>query len=207
MARGTVTRREVLELAAKLFAKHGYASTSLEAVASRLGVTRQALYYHFRSKGEILGALFDEMMTRLESGIARVSEEPDDRRFLAMLKAHIATTVEQPDLVALLLHERPAIAKLKWTHASTRRRDYANLFTDAYDSGVKAGALKPLDPWLAVNGAIAAANGVSSWYHAENSRVPPGEIAESMFDLLSTGFIRPEYAHASLPSAAALEVA
>src|SRR6478672_10570236 len=84
-----VTGRDVLDVSLKLFAENGFRQTSLEHVATRLGVTRQALYYHFRSKNAILVALFDEMMTKLESAVANVTDNGEEALFLSRLRAHI----------------------------------------------------------------------------------------------------------------------
>jgi AcrR family transcriptional regulator len=187
MANGSVTRKEVLDLSADLFAKHGYRSTSLEVVADQLGVTRQALYYHFRNKGEILSALFEQMMTRLETAVSAAAAEDGDDVFLAMLRAHIETAVENSDLVALLLHERPEIAKLPDVRAGKRRREYAAMFLSAYEDGVRAGRFRAVDPHVAVNTLISGANGISWWYHGDRS-LDRRSIAEAVFQLLTTGF-------------------
>jgi len=54
------TRPAILAVARELFAAHGYAGTSVADIASRLGMSKAALYYHFRSKAEILHALLEE---------------------------------------------------------------------------------------------------------------------------------------------------
>jgi AcrR family transcriptional regulator len=55
----------VLDAALDLFARHGFDGTSLQLIADHLGVTKAAVYYHFRTKGEILAALvqpaFDDL--------------------------------------------------------------------------------------------------------------------------------------------------
>jgi len=43
-----------------LFAEQGYEKTSLREIAERLGVTKAALYYHFRTKDDIVASLFDD---------------------------------------------------------------------------------------------------------------------------------------------------
>ncbi len=50
------TRERVLRLADVLFAEHGYAAVSMREVALAAGVTKPALYYHFRDKE----ALYEE---------------------------------------------------------------------------------------------------------------------------------------------------
>jgi AcrR family transcriptional regulator len=54
------TRPAILGAAQELFAAHGYAGTSVADIAGRLGMSKAALYYHFRSKTEILQALLEE---------------------------------------------------------------------------------------------------------------------------------------------------
>jgi len=50
-------RERILDVALELFNEQGYDATSLREIAERLGVTKAALYYHFRSKADILLAL------------------------------------------------------------------------------------------------------------------------------------------------------
>jgi AcrR family transcriptional regulator len=54
------TRPAILAAAQELFAAHGYAGTSVADITGRLGMSKAALYYHFRSKTEILRALLEE---------------------------------------------------------------------------------------------------------------------------------------------------
>jgi AcrR family transcriptional regulator len=48
------TRQRLLDLAAELFIKHGYEAVSLRDLALKAGVTKGAIYGHFRSKGQLL---------------------------------------------------------------------------------------------------------------------------------------------------------
>src|SRR5262245_66344943 len=48
------TRERILDVALELFNEQGYDKTSLREIAERLDITKAALYYHFRSKADIL---------------------------------------------------------------------------------------------------------------------------------------------------------
>ena len=50
----TSTRERILDIALELFTEQGYDKTSLRDIAERLGTTKAALYYHFKSKSDIL---------------------------------------------------------------------------------------------------------------------------------------------------------
>ena len=55
------TKEKILEEALKLFAQSGYMGTSMNDIASKLGVTKAALYKHYKSKQEILDSIIEKM--------------------------------------------------------------------------------------------------------------------------------------------------
>ncbi|CAM5304909.1 TetR/AcrR family transcriptional regulator OS=Streptomyces alboniger OX=132473 GN=CP975_19840 PE=4 SV=1 [Streptomyces alboniger] len=54
------TRQRIQDVALGLFAEQGYEKTSLREIAERLDVTKAALYYHFKTKEEILVSIFED---------------------------------------------------------------------------------------------------------------------------------------------------
>lgn len=65
--RRTDTREQIRTVALDLFAERGYDATSLREIAEQLGVTKAAVYYHFRTKEEILSSLFDEQLAGVDA--------------------------------------------------------------------------------------------------------------------------------------------
>lgn len=55
------TKERILEEALKLFAQSGYMGTSMNDIAAKLGVTKAALYKHYKSKQEILDSIVEKM--------------------------------------------------------------------------------------------------------------------------------------------------
>ncbi len=51
------TRARILEVALELMATQGFSATSTREMSERLGFTKAALYYHFHTKDDLLGAL------------------------------------------------------------------------------------------------------------------------------------------------------
>src|SRR5689334_2648631 len=54
-------REQLIEVATKLFAKHGYEATTTAAIAEAAGVTEPILYRHFKGKQELFVAIVREM--------------------------------------------------------------------------------------------------------------------------------------------------
>lgn len=60
-SRDKKTKERILEEALKLFSQNGYMGTSMNDIAAKLGVTKAALYKHYKSKQEILDSIIDKM--------------------------------------------------------------------------------------------------------------------------------------------------
>jgi AcrR family transcriptional regulator len=65
--RRTDTRNRLLSVALRLFASQGYATTSLQQIADELGVTKAALYFHFRTKEDILNGILQNHLDTLRT--------------------------------------------------------------------------------------------------------------------------------------------
>jgi AcrR family transcriptional regulator len=63
------TRARILDAGYALFYRRGYVRVSLEAIAADAGVTKRTLYYHFRSKDDLLAAALD---AHAELALARI---------------------------------------------------------------------------------------------------------------------------------------
>src|SRR5213078_367044 len=72
----TDTRSRVQKVALELFAGQGYDKTSLREIAERLGVTKAALYYHFKSKEDIVTSLVEDFYGKIDAVIAWGSTLP-----------------------------------------------------------------------------------------------------------------------------------
>jgi len=70
------TRQRIQDVALELFAEQGYEKTSLREIAERLDVTKAALYYHFKTKEEILVGIFEDLTRPMEELIAWGKGQP-----------------------------------------------------------------------------------------------------------------------------------
>ncbi|KUO17353.1 TetR/AcrR family transcriptional regulator [Streptomyces dysideae] len=70
------TRQRIQDVALELFAEQGYEKTSLREIAERLDVTKAALYYHFKTKEEILVGLFEDLTKPIEDLIEWGRQQP-----------------------------------------------------------------------------------------------------------------------------------
>lgn len=74
MSRGN-TRQRIQDVALELFAQRGYEKTSLREIAEHLDVTKAALYYHFKSKEDIIISLFEDLSRPFDELIGWAQEQ------------------------------------------------------------------------------------------------------------------------------------
>ncbi|MCT7354047.1 TetR/AcrR family transcriptional regulator [Streptomyces sp. 15-116A] len=70
------TRQRIQDVALELFAEQGYEKTSLREIAERLEVTKAALYYHFKTKEEILVSIFEDLNRPVEELVEWARQQP-----------------------------------------------------------------------------------------------------------------------------------
>ncbi|HET6214920.1 MAG TPA: helix-turn-helix domain-containing protein [Micromonosporaceae bacterium] len=70
------TRARIQRVAMELFTEQGYEKTALREIAELLGVTKAALYYHFKSKEEIVDSFISDSMAQLDELVAWFVKQP-----------------------------------------------------------------------------------------------------------------------------------
>jgi AcrR family transcriptional regulator len=107
------TRQQILETAQRLFAELGYDATSLQMIADEMGLTKAAVYYHFRAKSEILHAA-------MLPGIQRVKALIDEAAAIRGRRARIEYVVN--GAVDFLVQNRHYAAMAATDPAAKRTR-------------------------------------------------------------------------------------
>jgi len=74
--RRTDTREAIRSVALELFAEQGYGKTSLREISERLGVTKAAVYYHFKTKEEILVSLIEDFLAQVDDVVDWAQSQP-----------------------------------------------------------------------------------------------------------------------------------
>src|SRR5690349_11946867 len=96
-----LTRAAVLERAAKLADADGLDAVTIRRLAQELGVTPMALYWHFKSKDELLVGLADHLLGGVKA--TRGPGDPWQQQLRAMVEALLVVVRAHPTLVELLM--------------------------------------------------------------------------------------------------------
>ena len=155
--------QQILAEATRLFARHGFAGTSLQAIADGVGISKPTLVYHYGSKERLYDAVLDALLDHWRDELPRLmtAASSGGPRLDALLLAFFDFFRRDPDRARLLLREaldRPVEL------AARLRRDlqpYTGLLTQAITVGQAQGLLRPdVDPQAFTVLVISAALGV-----------------------------------------------
>ncbi|PZF98676.1 TetR/AcrR family transcriptional regulator [Micromonospora deserti] len=109
------TRERIKAVALELFTEQGYEKTSLREIAERLNVTKAALYYHFKSKDEIVTSFVEDRLERMDELITWAETQPatlDTRRAVIGRYADTMFAGEQPSVMRFFEQNQTVLKSL-----------------------------------------------------------------------------------------------
>jgi AcrR family transcriptional regulator len=159
------TRERILDEALASFGTKGYEATSLDALASVLGVTKQAILYHFASKEQLLEAVIDrsaaELAATLESALVDARDGGGWARIEAIVRSVFRLAARRPELLGLLRE----VTRLG-PPAATRLNDALDPLiaraTGFLSDEMAAGTMRRQEPRLLLLSAYSAVIGVAT---------------------------------------------
>jgi len=107
------TRARIQQVALELFAEQGYDKTSLREIAERLDVTKAALYYHFKSKEDIVRSLVEDYIGQMDALIVWAKNQPrtpEARR--EIIGRYVGIVADGSDVFRMLHHNQAAVNSL-----------------------------------------------------------------------------------------------
>tara|TARA_B100001146_G_C16141575_1_gene416987 strand:+ start:383 stop:973 length:591 start_codon:yes stop_codon:yes gene_type:complete len=98
------TRERILDTSLAAFGLRGYDSTSLDELASDLGITKQAILYHFSSKEHLLNATIELAVKELGSALggASKSQARGFQRIEDLVRATFSLAARRPEVLGLV---------------------------------------------------------------------------------------------------------
>lgn len=73
-AKAQMTRQDILDAAEEVFFETGFSGATLETIAQRSGVTRGAIYWHFKNKVEVFEAVFRRTISSYEEMLGDITQ-------------------------------------------------------------------------------------------------------------------------------------
>jgi AcrR family transcriptional regulator len=117
----TAAQSRVIEAALVLFAEHGIGGTSLQMIANAIGVTKAAVYHQYNTKDEIVLAVAEVVLSRLEAAVIAAEAERSRARAREVLVARMIDLAVERRRMASVLQRDPVMLRFLEEHEPFRR--------------------------------------------------------------------------------------
>jgi TetR/AcrR family transcriptional regulator len=178
-------RDEILGSALRTFREKGFYGTTLEEIASNLGLRKTALYYYFPDKEAILFEChrisLDELARVMEETYARFETASD--RLSHVIREHVRVMTEVLEGSPLAL-EVTALSPERQAEVVQERDRYERRLREIIAQGVADGEFRSVDPKIASFAVLGAINWIARWYDPEGAMGSPELGAEFVEHLI-----------------------
>jgi TetR/AcrR family transcriptional regulator, cholesterol catabolism regulator len=198
-------KKSVFEVAAEVFHRKGYDSTSMSDVATAAGLTKAGLYHHVASKESLLFTVLESGLDLTESYVMKPLEaisEPLDR-LKKMIDLHLRLVLEERNLeVTGLLHECKTLSTSDRTRINKRKKEYVRMTTKLVADVIRKHHVKDVDPKLAAFALLGMLNWTYQWYKVSGSSSRE-QIVETFQHIFLQGILGHAWAEENAARAAA----
>ena len=186
-------REAILQHALALFDRQGFANTSLDDIARETGIKREAIYYYFKNRAEILLCIIRPQSEALVNGLAAVVDSDAD----APTKLYRAIRNHLQRFDRHCLEMTISLRDIYLDDAKDVRREmdqtwrrYESMWTRIITEGQAAGEFAYCgDPKMVAFAILGMCNWLARWYDPRKS-ASVDELIETYFDMLAHGLVR-----------------
>jgi TetR/AcrR family transcriptional regulator, cholesterol catabolism regulator len=181
---------EVVDAAAKVFARRGYHGASTQDIADVLGIRQASLYYYFDSKEAALEAVCASGVADYATRAERIlrAEASASEKVAKLVFQHLAPLSERLDYTVAFLRERRFLPDPARKRIRAIERRYERVIEKVVQQGIDSGEFRAdLDARMAALALLGLGNSAALWFGRE-----PGatleRITQSYVELLVRAF-------------------
>jgi len=171
------SRARILDAALTLFARRGYDATPVRTIATEAGVSHGLLYNHFRSKEEMLRAIFEQTMAEVDASLAGAEAASGPTGAVAeLVRSALETVARHPAFWRLTYQLRMQ------EDVTAGLGDLVSAWSEAIRGRIE-GMLRSAgapDPALEARALFAAIDGAAQHYVLDMEGYPAAAVAETI---------------------------
>jgi AcrR family transcriptional regulator len=200
-ARRKAARDQILRAAADLFRERGYPASTVDLIATRLGMSKASLYTHFRAKEEMLAAISRETIEAFTRDLSLVlaSRLPAEDKLRRVIRQHVQFVIANRSFLTVFFGEE-ANLPARFARALAAQKDrYDKGVERIVQEGIRSGVFRDVPARLVVFGLLGMMNWVHKWYNP-SGRWGAEEISAAFLSLIEGGLLRRKPRGAALSS-------
>jgi len=202
LKKSALRRQAILQNALRIFDRQGFANTSLDDIAKETGIKREAIYYYFSNRAEILLHIIRPASESLLEGLQKIVESKAS--FHDKLYRGIENHLERFDRKSLEMTAALRDVYLEDAYQVRRAMDdiwrsYETLWTQLIEDGQASGEFAQCGrPKMVAFGILGMCNWLARWYDPKKS-IGVGELIDTYFQIIAYGMVRNDEGQRATP--------
>jgi AcrR family transcriptional regulator len=182
-------RDAVVRAAAREFNARGYHNTSLDDIATALGVTKPTVYYYVANKEQLLFECFREGLQRIREVVIAVerSDRPARERLNTLLRGYATAVASEYGWCMVRAHEHDLGSELG-RQINVLKSEIDLGLRRLLREGVADGSIGPCDPKIAAFAMAGALNWIAHWYR-EDLALTAAEVGDAFVAFFDNGLL------------------
>jgi len=188
-ANRALKRDAVVRAAAKAFNERGFHNTSLDDVASALGVTKPTIYYYFENKEQLLFECFRAGLEPIRGGFEDVehSSAPARERLDEVVRNYARAIASEFGWCMVRAEDHDLGPDLR-RQINSLKSEIDQGIRRLLKAGIEDGSIEPCDTKMTAFAMAGALNWIAHWYR-ENQPMTPAEVAEAFVRVFESGLL------------------
>jgi len=183
-------KAQLLEIASRIFYEDGYEKGSLSTVARAAGITKAAIYHHFKNKEEILYNIILGTIDGLIFDLRAISKRKDDpiKELKEMIDVQVSYNSHK--IKAKIVFEDGNFLDKKYEGViRNRKKEIVEIYKNKFEEIASAGKLKNVDITTAKFSVLGIINWVYQWYNPDG-KLSIEKIKDDITKLIFYGMIK-----------------
>ena len=182
---------DIYTKAAEIFHEQGFDATSMSSIAAAVDLTKAGLYYYIESKEDLLFAIMDYAMGRLETEVIEPSRKLADpvERLKSIIARHGRLLTEGNNAITILTDEIEGLKPKHRKQILERKRVYFDFVRGTLDELRAAGRLRDVNTTVATFSLFGTLLWLPHWYRPDG-RLSSEQIITAIIDIAAGGLLK-----------------
>lgn len=180
-----LTEEALYTTASSLFYSNGYAATSLEQIAHRIGVHKSTIFHYVPSKSALLAKILDSAFHDYVASLGPIARRRGKAsvRLQAALENHLQFVLKHGAELQIYLRERQHLSDPEGRAYVDITERYQSIFTRLVRDSMTEGSIPAGDPTVTCLLLLGCANSIAEWFRPDGP-IPADAIAKQCINLL-----------------------
>jgi len=190
------TYDKILEATLELVNEKSYHGASIKMIAEKINISKSTIFYHFKSKENILLTLFEDSALTVKNRAMLILNDKSltgKDKLKKLTYSYINDLETVGDIITVFLRESRFISDEIKTVFKERQKIFVNLIVKIIEQIQKEDeqAFRNLDPKIVARSIIGMYNSVSNWFDFKG-KTSSEELANTLYEMISPSFQQPK---------------